>query len=83
VPRDAPFDFLRSGSDAWLDRVALKTGTMQDPYSVCGVAGYLRRDDGSWIAFAAIVNGGQGRPHIAHRDALEAARSDIDALLEP
>ena len=41
VPREAPFAFLRVGSPAWLDRVTLKTGTMDDPVSVAGIAGYL------------------------------------------
>jgi hypothetical protein len=58
VPRDAPFQFLRTGTPAWLDRVALKTGTMDTPHSVCGIAGYLRKKDGGWMAFAVIVNGG-------------------------
>src|SRR5262245_63019033 len=56
VPRDAPFQFLRTGTPDWLDRVALKTGTMETPHSVCGIAGYLRKKNGGWIAFAAIEN---------------------------
>jgi D-alanyl-D-alanine carboxypeptidase/D-alanyl-D-alanine-endopeptidase (penicillin-binding protein 4) len=81
VPRDAPFAFLREGSDAWLDRVALKTGSMDVPHSVLGIAGYARKRDGGWIAFAAIVNGGGARPHIPLREALQAARSDVEELL--
>lgn len=81
VPRQAPFVFLRNGSPAWLDRVALKTGTMDDPHSVCGVAGYLRKKDGGWLAFAAIVNGTPRRRHVPLYQAMQAVRSDIDALL--
>lgn len=81
VPRQAPFGFLRVGSPSWLDRVALKTGTMDDPHSVCGIAGYLRKKDGGWIAFAAIVNGGPRMHHVPLYKAMEAARSDVDALL--
>lgn len=81
VPRDAPFAFLRSGSAAWLDRVALKTGTMDNPVSVCGIAGYLRKRDGGWMAFAAIVNGTRARRHIPLEQALAAEESDVDALL--
>ena len=81
VPRDAPFGFLREGSEAWLDRVALKTGSMDEPHSVLGIAGYLRKRDGGWIAFAAIVNGGEARPHVPLREALQAARRDVDELL--
>lgn len=81
VPRDAPFEFLRTGSEAWLDRVALKTGTMEQPNSVCGIAGYLRKRDGGWIAFAVIVNGTSRRRHIPLFEALAAEQSDVDALL--
>ena len=81
VPRQAPFQFLRVGSPAWLDRVALKTGTMDDPHSVCGIAGYLRKKDGGWIAFAAIVNGGERMRHVPLYKAMEAARADVDSIL--
>ena len=81
VPRQAPFVFLRNGSPAWLDRVALKTGTMDDPHSVCGVAGYLRKKDGGWIAFTAMVNGGPRMKHVPLYKAMEAIRADIDSLL--
>jgi len=82
VPRDAPFAFLREGSEEWLDRVALKTGSMDVPHSVLGIAGYLRKRDGGWIAFAAIVNGGEARSHVPLREALQAARSDVEELLK-
>ena len=81
VPREAPFAFLRVGSPAWLDRVALKTGTMDDPHSVAGIAGYVRKKDGGWIAFAAIVNGGPRMMHVPLYKSMEAMRADVDALL--
>jgi D-alanyl-D-alanine carboxypeptidase/D-alanyl-D-alanine-endopeptidase (penicillin-binding protein 4) len=81
VPRDAPFEFLRAGSTAWLDRVALKTGTMNEPYSVCGIAGYLRKRDGGWAAFAIIVNGGPTLRHVPLARAMGAARADLEKLL--
>lgn len=81
VPRDAPFAFLRRGGDDWLDRVALKTGTMNEPRSVAGIAGYLRRRDGGWLSFAVIVNGSDRRRQIPLAEALGAAREDLEALL--
>jgi len=81
VPRDAPFAFLRRGGDDWLDRVALKTGTMNEPVSVAGIAGYLRRKDGGWLAFAVIVNGSDRRRQIPLAEALGAAREDLEGLL--
>jgi serine-type D-Ala-D-Ala carboxypeptidase/endopeptidase (penicillin-binding protein 4) len=81
VPRDAPFVFLRQGGPGWLDRVALKTGTLDNPRSVCGIAGYLRKRNGGWIAFAAIVNGGPGWKHVPLFQAIAAERADIESLL--
>jgi serine-type D-Ala-D-Ala carboxypeptidase/endopeptidase (penicillin-binding protein 4) len=81
VPRDAPFVFLRQGDEAWLDRVALKTGTLDNPRSVCGIAGYLRKRNGGWIAFAAIINGGPGWKHVPLFQAIAAERDDVESLL--
>jgi D-alanyl-D-alanine carboxypeptidase/D-alanyl-D-alanine-endopeptidase (penicillin-binding protein 4) len=81
VPRQAPFGFLRQGTEAWLDRVALKTGTMDEPHSVCGIAGYVRKKSGGWIAFAAIVNGSSTTRHVPLYKSMEASRTDLEALL--
>ena len=82
VPRQSPFIFLRNGSAGWQDRIALKTGTMDDPHSVCGMAGFLRKKDGGWITFAVIVNGGVTQTkHVPLYKALEAIRTDIEQLL--
>ncbi len=81
TPHDAPFVFLRQGDAAWLDRVALKTGTLDNPRSVCGIAGYLRKRGGGWVAFAAIVNGGSRWRHVPLYAAIGAERSDIESLL--
>lgn len=81
VPRQAPFAFVRQGNKDWLDRVTLKTGTMNDPRSVCGIAGYLRKKNGGWMAFAVIVNGGPKKLHVPLYKSMEAARNDIQAVL--
>jgi D-alanyl-D-alanine carboxypeptidase/D-alanyl-D-alanine-endopeptidase (penicillin-binding protein 4) len=80
VPGDASFAYLRSGNADWQRRVALKTGSLTEPVSVNGIAGYLRRKDGGWMAFAVIVNG-TDRLQVPHDRALAAARADIEALL--
>jgi D-alanyl-D-alanine carboxypeptidase/D-alanyl-D-alanine-endopeptidase (penicillin-binding protein 4) len=81
APGDASFAYLRSGSSDWQQRVALKTGSLTDPVSVNGIAGYLRKKSGGWMAFAIIVNGGPRLRQIPHEQALRAARSDIEAVL--
>lgn len=81
VPRDASFDYLQNGNADWLDRVALKTGSLSEPVSVNGIAGYLRKKNGGWMAFAIIVNGSDRLRQIGHERALSAARADLQALL--
>jgi D-alanyl-D-alanine carboxypeptidase/D-alanyl-D-alanine-endopeptidase (penicillin-binding protein 4) len=81
VPRDASFNYLQSGGGDWLDRVALKTGSLTEPVSVNGIAGYLRKKAGGWMAFAIIVNGSDTLRQIPHERALRAARSDLEAFL--
>ena len=83
VPREGPYAFLRrGGSDAWLDRVALKTGTLTEPISVNSMAGYLRKKSGGWMAFAVLVNGSQTRRVIPFGTAVDAIRGDLDAILK-
>jgi D-alanyl-D-alanine carboxypeptidase/D-alanyl-D-alanine-endopeptidase (penicillin-binding protein 4) len=81
VPRDAAFDYLNEGNADWLDRVALKTGSLTEPVSVNGIAGYLRKKNGGLMAFAIIVNGSQKLPQVPHAQALAAARLDLQNLL--
>ncbi len=81
VPREAPFPYLRRGEPDWLDRVALKTGTLTEPHSVTGIAGYLRKRGGGFLAFAIIVNGSDQRLRIPVDDALGAAREDLLRVL--
>jgi D-alanyl-D-alanine carboxypeptidase/D-alanyl-D-alanine-endopeptidase (penicillin-binding protein 4) len=80
VPRDGAFDFLQPGNDDWLDRVALKTGSLSEPVSVTGIAGYLRKKSGGLMAFAVIVNG-TDRLQIPLAEALAAAREDLQTLM--
>jgi serine-type D-Ala-D-Ala carboxypeptidase/endopeptidase (penicillin-binding protein 4) len=48
---------------------------------VYGIAGYLRKKNGGWMAFAIIVNGSERLKDIPRERALGAARSDLEALL--
>lgn len=81
VPRDASFAYVRRGNADWLDRVALKTGSLTEPVSVNGIAGYLRKKSGGFMAFAIIVNGSERLRQIPQDTALAAARADLEALL--
>jgi D-alanyl-D-alanine carboxypeptidase/D-alanyl-D-alanine-endopeptidase (penicillin-binding protein 4) len=60
----------------------LKTGSLTEPVSVNGIAGFLRKKNGGWMAFAIIVNGGDKLRQIGHERALSAARADLETLLK-
>lgn len=83
IPEDgASRSLRRNASDDWLQRVAVKTGTLTEPVIVYGLAGYMRKKDGGLIAFATLVNGIEGRQPIAYRSASDAVRQDLQALLD-
>ena len=81
VPRDASFAYLRGGNADWQERVALKTGSLTEPISVNGTAGYLRKKNGGWMAFAIIVNGTERLRQIPQDQSLRAQRSALEAVL--
>lgn len=81
VPRDSSFTYLRRGGADWLDRVALKTGSLTQPVSVYGIAGYLRKKNGGFMAFAIIINGSDRLRQVSQDTALAAARADLEAVL--
>ncbi len=81
VPRQAPFRYVRQGNADWLDRVALKTGSMSQPRSVLGLSGYMRKKNGGWMAFATIVNGGPQLKRVPMHQAMQASRKDLEALM--
>jgi serine-type D-Ala-D-Ala carboxypeptidase/endopeptidase (penicillin-binding protein 4) len=82
VPADAPFTFLQGGNADWQQRVALKSGTLSSPYPVLGLAGYLRKKSGGWMAFAVIINGTDRLHDLPTERSLRALRTDLESILE-
>lgn len=81
VPESAPLRLLDGGGEQWMQAVAVKTGSMNHPVSVLGVAGYYRKPDGGWGAFAVIVNGTAQHPHFPWPDAMRAIQQDVSRLV--
>lgn len=81
VPQSSPMHMLKGGDSRWLRQVMVKTGSLNDPVSVLGVAGYFRTRDGRWGAFAAITNGTARRPHVAWFKAMRAIEDDVARLV--
>jgi D-alanyl-D-alanine carboxypeptidase/D-alanyl-D-alanine-endopeptidase (penicillin-binding protein 4) len=82
VPRYSPMHMLNHGNPDWLSRLSVKTGSLNDPYSVMALAGYYRTSRGGWRAFAAIINGSDRWRHVPFADALAAIRKDVTVLLK-
>ncbi|MGA7799990.1 MAG: D-alanyl-D-alanine carboxypeptidase, partial [Gammaproteobacteria bacterium] len=80
VPGSAPLRMLRGGGAAWMQRVAVKTGSMNEPVSVLNVAGYYRTPSGGWGAFAVLVNGTARHPHFPWWTAMHAIEQDVGRL---
>lgn len=81
VPLYAPSHMLKRGSGDWLTRLAAKTGSLSEPVSVLGLAGYLRLKDGGWGAFAIIINGSTQRSRIPYAQSMAAIRHDLERIL--
>lgn len=82
TPRFSPDDRLEGDSIAWSTRVAAKTGTLTEPVSVFGFAGYLRFADGDYGAFAILINGRSPNNPIPTRQSINAVQHDLVRLLK-
>ena len=80
VPAHTPVQMLQGGDDRWMTQIAVKTGSLDQPVSVLGVAGYLRFDNGQWGAFAVIANGSPNHPVFSDNAVLRAIRADLSRL---
>ncbi|MEJ2687087.1 MAG: D-alanyl-D-alanine carboxypeptidase/D-alanyl-D-alanine-endopeptidase [Gammaproteobacteria bacterium] len=80
VPDSAPLRMLHGADAAWMQRVAVKTGSMNEPVSVLDVAGYYRTASGGWGAFAVLVNGTARHPHFPWWVAMDAIQRDVSRL---
>ncbi|MGD8430564.1 MAG: D-alanyl-D-alanine carboxypeptidase/D-alanyl-D-alanine-endopeptidase [Ectothiorhodospiraceae bacterium] len=82
VPRFSPLGILNGGRPGWMTRIAVKSGSLNEPVSVYGVAGYFRTRDNGWGALALLVNGTREYPRISYATAMGAIREDVNRLLE-
>jgi D-alanyl-D-alanine carboxypeptidase/D-alanyl-D-alanine-endopeptidase (penicillin-binding protein 4) len=71
---ESPLAFLTAGHPVWRRCFFVKSGTLSDPVSVLGLAGYFRRADGGIGAFAVLVNGTPAHPGFSITPVLAALR---------
>lgn len=81
VPQSSPMHMLKGGDSVWLKQVMVKTGSLNNPVSVLGVAGYFRTRSGRWGAFAVITNGTTSHPHVPWFKAMRAIEDDISTMI--
>lgn len=82
VPDQTPVKLLgKQGDKAWQTRIAVKTGSMNEPWSVYSLAGYFRYRNGDWGAFAVLINGVADGPSVGRNQSLAAIRHTLERLL--
>lgn len=74
VPRYSAIGILRGPEASWQTQVMVKSGSLNEPYSVYGIAGYARTTDGKWLAFAALLNGTAKLPVLPYAQSMQALR---------
>ncbi|WP_439133452.1 D-alanyl-D-alanine carboxypeptidase/D-alanyl-D-alanine endopeptidase [Pseudomaricurvus sp.] len=82
VPEFSRSNFYRSRDPEWRARIATKTGTMNDPVSISGLAGYFRKKDGNWGAFAILINGTEERPRVPYGARTQAVKETVRQILK-
>ncbi|WP_136254134.1 D-alanyl-D-alanine carboxypeptidase/D-alanyl-D-alanine endopeptidase [Onishia niordana] len=80
-PANGAMRFLRRGSDTFQEHVMLKTGTLNQPFSVRATGGYFRTQGGRWGVFSVMVNGTASTPYLAWRQVLEPLADDLETMI--
>ncbi|MGH8161462.1 MAG: D-alanyl-D-alanine carboxypeptidase/D-alanyl-D-alanine endopeptidase [Gammaproteobacteria bacterium] len=79
VPAHTPVGMLKdAGKQAWMRRIAVKTGSFPGDFKVFALAGYIRLPDDGWGAFAILINGTK-----KYEPSLQASMAATRAALTP
>lgn len=81
-PANGVSRFIRRGSTLVQDRIMLKTGTLNQPYAVRAVSGYLRTRSGRWGVFTVMVNGTASTPWLNWAQVLDPLSRDLERMIE-
>lgn len=81
LPTNGPMRFIRRGSDLFQSHVMLKTGTLNEPFSVRAIGGYFRTQSGRWGSFSVLVNGNGSTPYLSWSQVLEPLAEDLTAMI--
>jgi D-alanyl-D-alanine carboxypeptidase/D-alanyl-D-alanine-endopeptidase (penicillin-binding protein 4) len=81
VPMSAPSRTLKQGDFDFESRLVAKTGTLTEPVTVRGLAGYFRLADGGFAAYAIVINGTSSNPDLTYRQTVTAYQHDLESIL--
>ncbi len=82
VPAYTPVNMLKApGQPAWMNAIAAKTGSLNEPHGVFALAGYARLADGHWGAFAVVINGSK-KYDVPLATAIDATRKALTPFLQ-
>ncbi|MEA3251524.1 MAG: D-alanyl-D-alanine carboxypeptidase/D-alanyl-D-alanine-endopeptidase [Pseudomonadota bacterium] len=81
LPENGPMRFIRRGDPLFQSRVMLKTGTLNQPYSVRSIGGYFRTLEGRWGSFSVLVNGTSQTPYLPWSQVLDPLSKDLAAMI--
>lgn len=81
-PANGVSRFIRRGPSLFQDHIMLKTGTLNQPYAVRAVSGYLRTRSGRWGVFTVMVNGTASTPWLNWAQVLDPLSRDLERMIE-
>lgn len=81
LPKNGPMRFIRRGDPLFQSHVMLKTGTLNQPYSVRSIGGYFRTQEGRWGSFSVLVNGTSQTPYLSWSQVLDPLSKDLAAMI--
>ena len=80
-PANGVMRFIRRGPSTFQNNVMIKTGTLNQPFSVRAAAGYFRTAQGRWGVFSVMVNGNSSTPYLSWSEVLDPLSLDLEAMI--
>ncbi len=81
VPEYSVLGILRGRNPAWQTQVMVKSGSLNEPYTVYAIAGYARNRQGEWLAFAVLLNGTPDNRVLPYAKSMSILRHSVIGLL--
>lgn len=81
VPEYSTLGILRGPEIDWKTHVMVKSGSLNEPYTVYGIGGYVRTKTGRWVAFAILLNGTAKHPKLPYADSMQRLRRSVVDLV--